>query len=35
MGEVVNLAEHRKFVQKDDPGASFVERLPESLWPAN
>ncbi|TDG05103.1 hypothetical protein E1N52_27090 [Paraburkholderia guartelaensis] len=27
----MNLEEHRKFVQKDDPGASFVERLPESL----
>ncbi|WP_124605509.1 hypothetical protein [Burkholderia sp. Bp9142] len=31
MGKVVNLAEHRKFVQKDDPGASFIERLPEAI----
>lgn len=31
MGKVVNLAERRKFVQKDDPDASFIERLPEAL----
>jgi hypothetical protein len=31
VGKVVNLAERRKFVQKDDPGASIVERLPASL----
>lgn len=31
MGKVVNLEEHRKFVQKDDPSASIADRLPASL----